>query len=173
MNTFTCPQCNKIFEKVRKNAKYCSYACLGASSQLNKKKCPQCGKSWKPRLNKDKFCSRQCAGTYLHKGKKGVLSPVWKGGIRRRPEGYQRMHSRGYIEIWMSGHWKLEHRLVMEKHLGRPLKNSEHIHHINEITYDNRLENLMVVSQGEHNKIHKTIQSLGWKRDKFGRFIRS
>ncbi len=48
-----------------------------------------------------------------------------------------------------------EHRLVMEKHLGRYLRPEETIHHINENIHDNRIKNLMLFStKGEHIKYH-------------------
>lgn len=70
--------------------------------------------------------------------------PNWKGGthIRDCKGGQYRFvlakehpNARGFGYI-------AEHRLVMSKHLGRPLKETEIVHHINGNTLDNRVQNL-------------------------------
>lgn len=48
------------------------------------------------------------------------------------------------------------HRQVAEQILGRPLRKSEVVHHINRDKRDNRPENLMIFpSQAEHARWHK------------------
>ena len=48
----------------------------------------------------------------------------------------------GYLLIKRDGKVIRQHRHVMQQHLGRELFEGEHVHHINGVRDDNRLENL-------------------------------
>ena len=68
---------------------------------------------------------------------------------------------RGYVHVWAPDHpaaysngYVPEHRLVMEKALGRSIAPNEVIHHMNHDRADNRPENLMVLTRGEHSAHH-------------------
>ncbi len=84
---------------------------------------------------------------------RGSNHPNWKGGRRRNQEGY--------ISIYSPSHpckgplqQVYEHRLVMEKNIGRYLGSEEVVHHKNGIKDDNRIENLELVSISAHRRIH-------------------
>jgi hypothetical protein len=57
--------------------------------------------------------------------------------------------------IWRGGKKVRAHRWLMEQHLGRTLDLHEHVHHINGNPLDNRLENLVVLHQNAHLRLHK------------------
>lgn len=97
---------------------------------------------------------------------KGSDNGRWKGGQHQRFDGYKLVR-KGIIPKNAKGaRYILEHRLVMEEHLGRKLLRTEIVHHKNGIKSDNRIENLEIMTQAEHATKH-------YKADKkTGRYIR-
>ncbi len=88
---------------------------------------------------------------------KGDASSRWKGGRSKRASGYVYLYAPDHPNA-VATRYVLEHRLVMEAHLGRVLLPSEHVHHINGIKDDNRVENLELYETGSrHHKEHQQI----------------
>lgn len=79
-------------------------------------------------------------------GKPGKLA-VWKR-VRKAAYGYLLEYDPN------RGKYVAQHRLVMERHLGREIQRNEVVHHLNGIRTDNRPENLEVMSWADHGRIH-------------------
>ena len=148
MKELECVICHNIFKRdispsdiKNGRGKVCSKECKNKLSSIDKlkgefRKCEGCGELFWSRPSEDrrgykrKYCSYKC---FIPKKGTGKAISI---------DGY-------YV---IGG--KKVHRLIMEKYLGRKLLNTEIVHHKNEDKFDNRIENLMVVSRVEHNKIH-------------------
>ena len=91
-------------------------------------------------------------------GKKGELSPGWKGGRSKDFHGYIIVHSPNHPNKNNKGYIR-EHRLVMEKHLGRYLTKKEIVHHEDEDRSNNKLENLKLFkNKAAHTKHHRALK---------------
>lgn len=90
---------------------------------------------------------------------------VNKGGYYKVKGVGGKVKNMGYIYVYYPDHkncngsgYVAEHRLVVEKHIGRYLTNDEIVHHINENKSDNRIENLQVMTTSEHIKLHNKLR---------------
>ena len=97
---------------------------------------------------KHHYCSLRC----LHQGQRGDRVGAWRGG---------RTSNGSYIRVYHPDHprqyqgYVLEHILVAEEMLGRPILRGERVHHMNHIKTDNRPENLLVLAnQEKHSQYH-------------------
>lgn len=143
-----------------KRTRYCGRACWARwlSEENRGKRHPMFGKKHSPEsLAKMR---RNRANT------SGPAATGWKGG-RFLSRGYTMVNaalltkeerSRFASMLNRSGSSSIpEHRLVMARHLGRPLLASEVVHHRNGVKTDNRLRNLELSDNATHKREHWKI----------------
>ena len=115
----------------------------------------------------DKYCSKTCFYFYRKRPsglKYNIVSKnkAWfKRGVRSNLKGeFKKGHlpwnegrSKGYINFYGYKCWwnddkdYLEHRKVLEEHLGRKLKSEEIVHHIDGDKQNNDLNNLQIMTR--------------------------
>ena len=89
---------------------------------------------------------------------KSETNPNWKGGKRTKSDT-------GYIEIYSPNHPNAnkrncvyEHQLIMEKHIGRYIRKGEVVHHIDGNKSNNDINNLMLLTNSDHIKLHAIMR---------------
>lgn len=144
-----CKECQIEFKHYIKKRKgegvFCSNKCKYAYGRSTVQ-CTNCGISverLKSKLGrfKNNFCGSGCCKKYYS----GERHPMHKGG-NINPDGYMR--------ISVAGVSMLEHRYVVEQHIGRKLTSEEHVHHLDENKLNNDISNLKIVTNSEHQKVY-------------------
>lgn len=102
-----------------------------------------------------KFCTPKCSYVY----RVGINHPLYK------PEGSKRKD--GYVRISVNGKRKYLHRILMEQKIGRELNSNEHVHHKDLDNQNNHIDNLELIINEDHSKIHYRHRRINKKNGRF------
>ena len=139
-----CGGCGKIFDakpsEVRRGkGNYCSRSCYFLYRLRQRTiSCEFCGILFERHNAQRRYCSRECFQNAIN------LEIV---------HDYRTYETGGYF--YRNG--KPLHRIIAERVLGRPMKETERIHHVNMDKKDNRNGNLLICDQSYHQWIHQRM----------------
>lgn len=142
-----CPNCGESYSTYKSvDKQFCRQECFWEfkKSETRKRKtkqCLVCSKDFIPKHphSPGLYCSYKCSGVANRK------PFVMRKGYRYICDPSRSSHSQGYIS---------EHRMVFEDYTGVVVKKGEAIHHINGDKLDNSINNLMLLSDSAHSKLH-------------------
>ena len=177
---FKVPQCRAH------KATTCSHECsvIYRANKISRDKvkitCPVCGRTFLEHLSKSVdrvYCSNDCrykSSEYseaISERTKGAGNGMWRGGTAEHFDGYIYELCRDH-PFTKTG-YVFQHRLVVEQHLRETnpdsaclvrigdnvyLRPDLVVHHKNFDRKDNRIENLEVLSNGDHQRLHNQLR---------------
>lgn len=147
---------NRIVIEKRKNKKYKGHTYLLRCNFCNKEFVIT-GKAFN--LGYGTYCSTSCANKGCRRGYSG------KAKIKGGYVGLTRYDANGQRSYYP------EHRYIIEQIIGRKLLKNEHVHHIDKNRSNNNINNLLLLSASEHQKIHHRKTSLSVQCCNCGKII--
>lgn len=108
-------------------------------------------------------CCEQHYYRLVRYGDPNYVKPL---GVAKR-----RVQRGGYVAVYqgLGKRRILEHRLVMQEALGRPLLPTENVHHVNGVTSDNRLANLELWDKSQPSG-QRVEDKVAWAREILARY---
>lgn len=159
--TIVCTVCGKEkrLSPSQADQKYCSRSCAMTARNLT-----DANPSYTRDVSGEKnpmYGKGFCGEANAMYGKRGAECPNWKGGRKTRKDGYilvaapdDHPHP---SDVSKGRKYILEHRLVMEQHIGRYLEPAEVVHHIDNNPRNNDISNLrLFANQAEHMTLGHT-----------------
>lgn len=107
--------------------------------------------------SKKNLCECGCGGETWHRfvnGHNMRLVSNEEQSRRAQMNDGSTQRDRGSGKSYRKVRGRHEHRIVAEEMLGRPFVDGEIVHHRNGDVRDNRLENLEVMTQADHMRLH-------------------
>lgn len=114
-------------------------------------KCLLCGNEFKKnkdKRTKNRFCSRKCTLNFYRTREHQI-----KAGKVAGAANILRLRGTG-TKTYIKEYGRHQHRIIMEKKLGRKLIKGEIVHHIDHNKKNNHPDNLQVMTQSEHCTLH-------------------
>lgn len=166
-----CPSCSSTFLAKRSSHKtpdglriYCSDKCRNEGlRKINERTCERCGVVYilsdsRVEQRANRFCSNKCSAAFS----RGENNPQWKGGkYIDTGTGHRRNICRreGFSSPYLA-----EHRVIAAAAIGRYLKPTEMMLHLNDRPADNRPENLFICASPSELRKRRN-GSLPWPKE--------